>query len=123
MAMERAPMLADDHAQTALDFLAASDREFDAGDIVQGSQKLWGAATHAMTAVAIRRGWEHDGHRALKVAAGRLSCEYDDVRIRYEFGIAEKFRNNFHLNTMPGFEIDGDRPKVHDLVHRVLVLL
>ena len=123
MATEKVPMPADEHAQTARDFLVASDREFDAGDIVQGSQKLWGAATHAMTAVAIRRGWEHDGHRALKVAAERMSCEYDDVKIRYEFGIAEKFRNNFHLNTMPGFEIDGDRPKVHDFVHRVLALL
>ena len=116
-------MLTEDHAQMARDFLAASEQGFDAGDVVQGSQKLWRAATHAMMAVAIRRGWEHDGHRALKEAAERLSDEYDDVRIRYEFGIAEKFRNNFHLNTMPGFEIDGDRPKVHDLVHRVLALL
>ena len=123
MATERAPMLTEDHAQNALDLLAASDQEFADGDRLQASEKLWEAATHAMIAVAARRGWEHDGHRALKEAAERLSDEYDDVRIRYEFGIAEKFRNNFHLNTMPGFEIDGDRPKVHDLVRRVLALL
>ena len=33
-------MPAQDHAQTARDFLAASDREFAAGDILQASEKL-----------------------------------------------------------------------------------
>ena len=45
-------MLAVDHAQTAEGFLADSDREFAAGDVLQASEKLWGAAAHAMMAVA-----------------------------------------------------------------------
>ena len=123
MATERAPMLADDHAQTALDFLAASDQEFDAGDILQASEKLWGAATHSVIAVAKQQGWAHGSHYALREAAERLSDEHDDIRIELEFAIAEKFHRNFYHNTMPDFEIDRDRPIVHDLVHRVLALL
>ena len=30
-------------AEAALEFLAASEREFAAGDEAQGSEKLWGA--------------------------------------------------------------------------------
>ena len=123
MATERAPMLADDHAQTALDFLAASDQEFAAGDILQGSEKLWGAATHGVIAVAKQRGWPHGSHYALKAAAERLTDEHDDIGVELGFAVAEKFHRNFYHNTMPDFEMDGDRPKVHDFVHRVLALL
>ena len=123
MATERAPMLTEDHAQAALDFLATSDREFADGDRLQASQSLWIAATHAMAAVALRRGWEHDGHRALKEAAERLTDEYDDIRFGGGFVCAEKFHGNFTYDYMEEFELKGDRPKVHDLVHRVLALL
>ena len=116
-------MLADDHAQTALDFLSASDREFDDGDILQASEKLWGAATHALIAVAQQRGWHHGSHRALRDAAERLSDDHNDSLIEYGFAIAEKFHRNFYNNIMEDIELYGDRPKVHDLVHRVLALL
>ena len=123
MATERAPMLADDHAQTALDFLSASDREFADGDRLQASGKLWSAATHALIAVAQRQGWPYDGHRALKEAAERLADEHNDFRIAGGFGAAEKFHGNFAYDYMEDFELVSDRPKVHDFVHRVLALL
>ncbi len=116
-------MLADDHAQTALDFLSASDREFDAGNRRQGSLKLWDAATHAMIAAAQQQGWPHDGHRALKEAAERLTDEYGDSLIEYGFGFAEKFHRNFYHDSLEDFELVSDRPKVHDFVHRALALL
>lgn len=123
MAMQRDPMLANDRAQTALDFLAASDREFNDGDRLQGSAKLWDAATHALTAVAQRRGWPYDSHRALKAAAERLAEEHNDCRIGLGFVAAEKFNGNFYHDYMADFEIASDRPKVNDFVHRALALL
>ena len=116
-------MLADDHAQTALDFLAASDQEFADGDRLQASEKLWGAATHALMAVAQRRGWPHGSHYALKEAAERLTDETNDALIEYGFTVAEKFHRNFYHDYMADFELDSDRPKAHDFVHRVLALL
>ena len=35
-------MQTQEHAQTAIDFLEAADREFASGDVLQGSEKLWG---------------------------------------------------------------------------------
>ena len=116
-------MLVDDHAQTALDFLAASDQEFADGDRLQASEKLWGAAGHALMAVALRRGWSHGSHYALKEAAERLTDEHDEFRIELQFLAAEKFHRNFYHDNMADFEIDRDRPVVHDFVHRVLALL
>ena len=123
MATERAPMLASDHAAKALDFLAESDREFAEGNHLQASEKLWDAATHAVMAAAEQRGWRHGGHRALKEAVRRLSNDHDDIRIMLEFGFAEKFHSNFYHDHMDDFELDEDRPLVHDFVHRVLALL
>ena len=123
MATERAPMLMEDHAQTALDFLEASDQEFADGDRLQASEKLWGATSHALMAIAQQRGWADGSHYALRAAAERLADEYDDFRIELEFAHAEKFHRNFYHDNMADFEIDHDRPIVHDLVHRVLALL
>ena len=123
MATERAPMLAGDHAAKALEFLAQSDAEFAEGDRLQASEKLWGAATHAIMAVAQRRAWRHGSHRALKEAAIKLSDERDDIGIRRGFAAAEKFHSNFYHDHMGDFELDIDRPKAHDFVHRVLALL
>ena len=52
-------MTAAEHAQTARDFLAVSDREFAAGDHLQGSEKLYGAATQAVIAICQQRGWRY----------------------------------------------------------------
>ena len=123
MATQRAPMLTNDHAAKALDFLAQSDAEFAEGDRLQASEKLWGAATHAIMAAAQQRGWRHGSHRALKEAAEQLSDDHNDPLIEYGFLAAEKFHRNFYHDNMEDFELDLDRPKVHDFVHRVLALL
>ena len=66
----------EEHAQTALDFLEKADRHFAEGDQIQASEKLWGAAAHAMMAVSMERGWPGSSHRAMKEAAERLADEY-----------------------------------------------
>jgi hypothetical protein len=54
-------MLVQEHVQTAREFLEAADGEFAAGDVLQGSEKMWGAASHAVMAVAQQQGWPYDG--------------------------------------------------------------
>ena len=115
-------MLIEEHIQTARDFLDAADREFDAGDEIQGSEKLWGAASHAVMAAAIRRGWNSGSHRALKEAVNRLAIEFNDESLRLRFGVAEKFHINFYHGAMEQFEIDDDRPVVREFVERLLSL-
>lgn len=116
-------MAQEDHRLTALEFLEASDREFEAGDHLQASEKLWGAATHAVMAIAMQREWgECRTHRAMKNAADRLASEIGDATVEAGFLAAEKFHKNFYHDEMEGYEIDADRPKVHRMVKRVLAL-
>ena len=116
-------LTAGDHAQTAQDFLAASQPEFAAGDRLQASEKLWGAAAHAIMAPAMAAGRRPGSHAALKDAAEWLADEHHDPMLEYGFAAAEKFHRNFYHDHMEDFELESDRPKVHDLVHRTLALL
>ena len=110
-------------SEAAREFLIAADREFAAGDVAQGSEKLWGAASQAVIAVAQERGWKYGSHRDLKVAVERLAEESGDSRFRSEFGIAEKFHANFYHLFMEDYELDRDPVVIRDFVNRVLALL
>ena len=116
-------MITEEHVRTSREFLIDSDREFDAGDHLQASEKLWGAACHSVMALAQRRGWQFGDHRALKVAVTLLANEYQDAALQSGFGVAEKFHANFYHDFMQDFEIDVDRHQVHDFTHRVLGLV
>ena len=109
-----------EHRQIALDFLTASDDEFERGDALQGAEKLWGAAAHSIMSIAMERDWPHQSHRALKNAAIRLAAEREDPLIEAYFGLAEKFHVYFYHRIMEDWERDADRPLVHNLVRRVL---
>ena len=113
-----------EHAAAAREFLAAADAEFAADDLVQGSAKLWSAASHAVIAVAQARGWSCTlSHRSLKLATVRLSKEEGDPLIAAQFGAAEKFLRNVAPDCMEDWERDADRPHIHDFVARLLALL
>ena len=116
-------MTAEQHAQTARDFLAASDREFAAGDHLQGSEKLYGAATQAVIAICQQRGWRYRSHRAMKNAITDLAREYDDQFISAGFIAAERFHENFFHDHLEDYEREADRPVVHQFVDRMLALL
>ena len=107
----------------AVAFLAQSDREFDAGDRRQGSEKLYGAATQAVIAAAQQRGWQYRSHRATKNATIRLADEYDDPFLSAGFVAAEKFHKNFFHDEMEDYEIVADRPIVHRFVNRLVTLV
>ena len=115
-------MLTHEHAQTALEFLEKADRHFADGDQIQASEKLWGAAAHAVMAIAQERGWPHTSHPALKRAVERLSDDHNDLLIAAYFTTAEKYHRDFYHLFMEAEEWTTDRPKVRDLVARVLAL-
>ena len=116
-------MVSEEHIQTAQDFLEASDREFAAGDLLQGSEKLWGAASHAVMAAAQQRGWPYSKHNALKIAVRRLYQESGDETLEGDFSTAEKFHANCYHDFMEDYQIEGDRPLVRRFVGRVLGLI
>ena len=110
-------------AQAALAFLEDAEREFAAGDARQASEKLWGAATDAITAVALERGWNHESHRDMKNVVKRLAVEPGNDYLDAQFIAAEKFHMNFFQTMLEDYEIEVDKRIVYDFVHRTLALL
>ena len=115
-------MLIQEHIQTAQDFLEAADREFEAGDVLQGSEKMWGAASHAVMAVSQRRGWPFGSHNAMRVSVRRLAEENDDPFIEAAFGVAEKFHANFYHDFMESEERQSSAASVRLLVSRLMTM-
>ena len=116
-------MTAAEHAQTAREFLAASDREFAAGDHLQGSEKLYGAATQAIIAICQQRGWRYKSHRAMQHAVADLAREYSDPTLLNGYLAANKFHENFFHDNMEDYEVEANRPGAHHFVAQVLALL
>ena len=71
----------------------------------------------AQIAVAPQQGWPHSSHQAMKAAARRLANEHNDWQV------LAGFHANYYHDFMVDFDLDNDRPDVHDFVHRVLALL
>ena len=109
-----------EHVATSLQFLEHSDREFEAGDSLQGSEKLWGAAFYAVIAVSRQRGWSFTKQDDLRKSVRRLAEELGDASLRPSFSVAEKFHSNFYRDFMYDDEIENDRPIVNRFVRQLV---
>ena len=112
-----------EHTRTARHFLTVGDAEIAAGDILQGCEKLWGAASHAVIALAQLRVWPHGSHGAMHAVARALANEVGDVDLVTGFKAAEKLHANFYHGFMEDHEIDECRALVHYFVNRVLAII
>ena len=117
-------MLAQEHALAALEFLEKADSCFEEGDQKQASEKLWGAAAHAVIAVAPETGISVESHLELMTIAERLAVEHDDPLIASGFSISGMYyHDSHHVHLLlDGDEWIADRPKVGNFVARVLAL-
>lgn len=116
-------MLKIEHARTAQQFINAAYREFALGDMLQASEKMWGAAVHAIEAAAQQRGWEYGSHYKLLEASDRLSEELGDSRITAGMVAARAFHANFYHGFMEASEFSRGARLVEALVERVVTTL
>ena len=63
------------HRERSRHFLDLVDDELARGEPEEASNKVWGAAAHAVKAAAEGRGWEHHAHALLQQAVQRLIRE------------------------------------------------
>ena len=76
-----------DHAQECL----ADD------DLIQASEKGWGAVAHYLKAIAKQRGWRNNSHRDFFTIKNRLAQETDDPdRLHLLFAAARVLHQNFY---------------------------
>ena len=115
-------MLTKEHEQTAREFLHAGARELASGDELQGSEKMWGAASHAIMAVAQQRSWPYGNHSAMVIAARRIADELNDGDLRAGLLAAQHFHANFYHGFMENEDVEPNAELVRRFVDRMLTL-
>ena len=84
------------YAKRSRRHLAQSAEELGRGDLLQASEKGWGAASQILKAVAHARGWRHRNHNDLYKAIDLAVAETNDVDLRLSFSAAGELHANFY---------------------------
>ena len=116
--MQDAKTLVKDHADAAQRLLKEADYELGRCNIGLTSEKLWEAATSAIKAVCISRGWKHKEYEHLQDAIKHLAEETGDNSLRTGFAIA--YNGQLFVGSMEEEDVDTDRPIVQRLVDKLL---
>ena len=66
----------DRYAVISQRLLRQAQEELDADDLIQASEKAWGAAAHAIKSVAEKWGWYHQGHYRLNAVVDFIAFEH-----------------------------------------------
>ena len=83
--------------EIARHLLRQAREELDRGDILQASEKAWGAAAHAVKAVAEKRRWFNDADWRLGRIATVIAAEQGDGTIStYYRSVREAHYNFYH---------------------------
>ena len=78
-----------------------AQQELDRGDdLIQASEKAWGAVAHSLKSIAALRGWNHHHHLLLEDLATVLQWQTNSAYILDRFDVAEKLHTNFYENRL-----------------------
>ena len=104
------------HWEVSRRFIIQADAELAAGDMLQASEKGWGAAAHAIKAVAQERGWRHDSHSRLFGIANRLASTTGMYEIPDLFQTASETHKNFYEGNMSKEDVAGSLARIRTLL-------
>ena len=93
--------------------------ELDAGDLIQASEKFWGATAQALKAIAQERGWEHNSHAHFYRIVQALIEETGDEELFDLFGSANLLHINFYEHWMKVTQIRKLADQVGQLINRL----
>ena len=98
-------------------FIQQAGEELDSGDLLQASEKAWGAVAHQLKAIAIQRNWPHGSHWHFGRMIDLLGAETNNVgELRLLMAEADSLHANFYNAFMP-------ESKIRECVENVKVLL
>ena len=90
------PVATADYRQQARQFLAKSLEYLAEGDLLQASEKGWGAAAWMAKAVATAQGWEYSRHDQFSVVMNNARLLTGDDRLRGLRSIANELHGNYY---------------------------
>jgi hypothetical protein len=109
----------ENHTEVSRQFIGEAEKYLVQGDLLQASEKAWGAAARKVKAIAEDRGWEHKGHGHLFAAIGNIVAETGQTELRGLFREA----NALHINFYEGWLTTQDVSESLEAVKELLELL
>ena len=110
------------YSDTGREFIARARTYLVEDDLLQASEKGWGAAAQMVKAAAESRGWRHSGHRDLYRTVDRLVEETGDDGIRLAFGSSGQLHTNFYEGWLSHETVDAHVAEVEELVGKLEAL-
>ena len=89
------------YAEMSRDYMSRADDYLWRGDLVQASEKSWGAAACALKFIAEQRGWQHKSHSLLFDISDQLADELSRTDLHDMFLAAKSMHQNFYENWEP----------------------
>ena len=105
------------YAENSAKFMADAETELGKGEILQASEKAWGAVAHYVKSVAMDEGWECRTHRQVNRAARRLIPLTDDPESNYaRLGAANGLHQNFYEDWYDEIQVTANVNNVRELL-------
>lgn len=107
------------HAATGLHFMEKARVCLADDDLLQASEKGWGAAAQAVKAIAEARGWRHKAHVELYRVIDRLAQETGDRELVDLFGAAGNLHVNFYEGWLTRRMVEQYLTRVEELLDKL----
>ena len=88
-------------------------------DLLQASEKGWGAAALRVKSVAERRRWRHTSHDDLRVVINQLVAQTGDTQLKIFFESAGALHQNFYEGRMTRRRVRNQLRQVAELLRRL----
>ena len=85
--------------------LQQAQAELDKGDILQASDKVWGATAHAVKAVCQRMGWNHHAHNHISAAVNYIASGLGRDDLLNAYGYLDALHTNYYEHQKSAAEI------------------
>ena len=106
-------------SETLLD---QADAELEAGDLIQASEKFWGATAQALKALGQERGWDHGSYAHFYAIVRNLVDETGDHDLVELFGAANLLHINFYEHWLEEIEIRTFARQVRKFLGRLAAI-
>ena len=104
-------------------FLRQAREELAKEDLLQASNKIWGAAAYAIKAVAEKRRWFNDADWRLREAVEVLAAEQEDTDLMLRYFAARDTHYNFYHHEFDSYSVESAIDMTTVLVEKLNALL
>ncbi|RZN35447.1 MAG: hypothetical protein EFT35_08535 [Methanophagales archaeon ANME-1-THS] len=109
-----------EHYQSLSDkYLREAKELMKKGDIVQASEKFWGASALAVKRIGAKRGLKLEKHGSLWAFVDTLAKENRDKEIVISFHVANGLHKNFFENEMPKEAVEVSAEDIEKLIDKL----